>query len=200
MRTIALLISLLGASLRARAEDIPCSEVRTLVAAAKAPNIASLSAPKPGETTGYRLTLVTAYRSFQLQPRSQSAAAKLLGLIPADDSQQTVVATLGDSLCQDESFAEMGVLARIRDNLPLQLSRAVALAPHYLRAYVQYSRTATLDPHSDYAVQMQAVCLRRHEAFLKALDDLAPELRTNIARYVMRPDSCKAIRTPEADH
>jgi hypothetical protein len=181
------------------AEDLPCKEVRYLVSMAKAPSIAAVRNSRIGVPAGYRADLVGAYRLFQLQPRSESAADDLLRLVPSNGSQQNVVMTLGDSLCSDESFAEMGVLARIRDNLPLQLSRAVSLAPSHMRSYIAYSRTATLDPHSDYAVRMQSVCLQKHEAFVKALNELPQELQRGISGYVIKPDTCRAIRFPEAD-
>jgi hypothetical protein len=82
----------------------------------------------------------------------------LLALIPKNEAQQNVAMTLGDSLCDGESLADMKSLSRVNAGLARQFRKAVALAPHFMSTYVAYSLDAVADPHSDYAVEMKNVC------------------------------------------
>jgi len=145
----------------------------------------------------YRARLVFAYRSFQLH-RSRSKAEALLAFIPTDEDQQTIVMTLGDSLCDGEPLKDMETLSRVNESFASELARAVILAPKSMPAYVAYSLMAVNDPHSDFAVRMRKVCQQDHHAFLNALKQLPDNKRRLLAQHVMEADYCKAIAQPEA--
>ncbi len=182
---------------RARAQS--CTEILAEAEIVRAKSAQALSQAGKRAGDSYRARLVLAVRSFQLQPSSKEAAEHLLTLIPADDAQQEVVTTLGDSLCNDEGVADMKALARIRDGLPRELARAVLLAPTFLRSYVSYSTIATLDPHSGYAVEMKKVCQKAHADFIQALSQLSEDKRDAFTAGVMEPNGCRVIAVPEAE-
>jgi hypothetical protein len=147
----------------------------------------------------YRAQVVFAARSFELQPRSKSAAIALLKLIPRDDEQQLVLVTLGESLCDGESVAEMMVQSRIGERLSHDFSKAVLLVPEMLPKYVAYASTSVHDPHSDYAVQMQAICRGKHAEFVKAVEGLPTDQRDWFVKHILNPDGCHALALPEAE-
>jgi hypothetical protein len=146
----------------------------------------------------YRAQVVFAFRLFELRPTNRDAAEALLKMIPQGDEQQAVLMTLGDSLCDSEDVADMRALGRVRDALPRDLSRAVLLASQRMPAYVAYSLIATLDPHSDFAIQMQKPCARAHSEFMKAVAVLPPERREWLIGHVFDPDRCRSLANPEA--
>jgi hypothetical protein len=146
-----------------------------------------------------RVQIVFAARSFELQPADKSAAVLLLNLIPQDDAQHTILMTLGDSLCDKESVAEMKSLSQIGERLSRDLAKAVLRAPDKLPRYVSYASTSVQDPHSDYAVQMQTVCGARHSGFVKAVDDLPADQRDWFLKHVFNPEGCHALALPEAE-
>jgi len=157
-----------------------------------------LSAARDLAGEGYGARLVSAYRWFQLQPEIKGHADSLLGLIPKTDAEQEVVMALGDSLCDQESPADMLALSRVREGLSRELALAVMRAPSFLPNYVRYSFIAVQDPHSDYAVQMVAVCQKQRPAFLHALAQLSGEDRRLFTNRILNVSSCAAIVRPEA--
>src|SRR5260370_29618654 len=102
----------------------------------------------------YLARLVFAYRFFHLHPKSKAAAESLLSLIPTDQSQQKVVLTLGDSLCDDESVADMKALSAVNEGFARELAAAVVLRPRFLSSYLSYSTTAPEDPPADHAAHV----------------------------------------------
>jgi hypothetical protein len=181
----------------ARAQS--CTEILAEAEVVRAKSMQALSQAGKRAGGGYRASLVMAVRSFQLQPRSKEAAERLLTLIPTDDAQQEVVMTLGESLCDDETVADMKALARIRDGLPRELATAVILAPNLLPSYLRYATDAVLDPHSTYAVEMKRVCQKAHGDFIRALSQLAEDRRHAFTTEVMDPNGCRVIALPEAE-
>jgi hypothetical protein len=198
IRMTAVAVSLAAAAVPLWAQS-SCAEVRALVAITKAKSPDALSRVKASGKVGYRADLIHAFRAFQLEPSSRAAADHLLRLTPSNEVQQTIVMTLGDSLCDAESMLEMKALSRVRDGLSVQLAAAVLLTPQHMPLYIAYSKMAAQDPHSDYAMRMARVCHRAHDAFVDALDTLPPEDRQFIAQHVIEPATCKAIALPEAE-
>lgn len=180
-------------------QETSCSQIRSAVRMARARSIAALADERKFAGEGYRAEIVFAFRAFELHPTDRALAGALLGLFPQDDFQENIVMTLGDSLCNSESFSEMRVLARVRDGLPRMLSSAVMLVPDRMSAYVEYSLVATLNPHNDYATQMRRVCRRRGPEFKKAIDALPPAKREWLTTHVLDPQGCRAIALPESN-
>ena len=180
------------------AQQPNCSEIEAITQMMRAKSVEALLSAKRISGKTYRAQLVFAYRAFELHPGMKTEAQDLLDLIPRNKDQQNTVMTLGDSLCSGESDADMFSLARVRDGLAQQLSKAVALAPQFMRAYIQFSLDAVADPHSDYALHMKKTCERDHARFLSAVKSLASDEEGRFRKYVMNPDTCRVIAMPEA--
>jgi hypothetical protein len=181
----------------ARAQS--CSEIASAAEMARARSLHTLTEASKRAGDSYRAHLVFAFRSFQLQPHNKGAAERLLRLIPVDDKQQEVLMTLGDSLCDGESLAEMTAMARVYEGFARELARAVLLVPSFLPSYVSYAATAVLDPHSEYAVEMKKVCRHAHADFIRAVKELPDHERQVFAKEVMNPNDCMVITLPEAE-
>jgi hypothetical protein len=166
---------------------------------ARARSTDALSQQKKRAGDSYRAQVVFAARLFELRPKDMSAANLLLNLIPRDDAQQSTLMTLGDSLCDSELVSDMKSLGRVRDALPRDFAGAVLLVPSNMPAYVAYSLTATLDPHSDYALQMRRVCRQAHAEFTKAIDLLPPDKRDWFTKHILDPKGCRALALPESE-
>lgn len=190
------LVILLGCSIVVAAEDCQAVTALARMARAKAPDELSAARDQAGE--GYGARLVSAYRWFQLQPEIKGNAERLLGVIPKTDAEQEVVLALADSLCEQESPADMLALSGVREGLPRELALAVMRAPSFLLNYVRYSFIAVQDPHSDYAAQMVAVCQKQRPAFLHAVAQLSDEDRRVFANRILNTRNCAAIARPEA--
>lgn len=181
------------------AQELKCKQVEANARMTRAESTKVLLDAKQHAGDDYRAQIVFAYRSFQLHPRTQSAAERLLALIPKTEEQQRVVMTLGDSLCDGESMDDMGSLSRVNEGLARQLRKAVELAPQFMPAYVEYSLEAATDPHSDYAVEMQRVCQRNHGAFVRAVKQLPVEKAREFKEHIMKPEGCRVLAIPEAE-
>jgi len=92
----------------------------------------------------------------------------------------------------------MEALARVQNNFPRILAKAVELAPDYMEPYINYALIA-LHPHSDYAVQMQRVCRNRPQQFRKTIAALSEADRKWFKTEVFDPKSCRAIAIPEPE-
>ena len=174
-----------------------CSEIASAAEMARAKSVHTLREASKRAGDSYRAHLIFAFRYFQLQPHNKGAAERLLTLIPADDAQQEVLMTLGDSLCGGESDADMTAMARVYEGFARELAGAVLLVPSFLPSYVSYSTIAVLDPHSGYAVEMKRVCQNAHADFIHAVEQLPEDKRQVLAKEVMNPDSCKVLAVPE---
>lgn len=182
----------------AASQDLRCSQIHSAADMARARSTAALSDEKKRAGAGYLVEIVAASRAFELHSTDKALASALLNLIPQSDSQQTIVMTLGDSLCDPEDVFDMEALARVRDALPRNLSVAVALVPRSMPAYVSYSLVATLDPHSDYAIQMERVCRGLRQEFTRAVHAMPPGKRKWFAEHVFDPQACRALALPES--
>jgi hypothetical protein len=68
-----------------------------------------------------------------------------------------------------------------------------------LPRYVAYASISVHDPHSDYAVQMQAVCRAKHSEFVKAVERLQKDQRDWFVKHVFNPEGCHALALREAE-
>jgi hypothetical protein len=175
----------------------PCTQVDAIARILRSDSLAALTKAKQNAGSTYRAEIVFAARSLELQPNDKSAAVRLLNLLPQDDTQHVTLMTLGDSLCDEESVAEMTSLSRIGERLSRDFAKAILLAPDMLPRYIAYASTSVGDPHSDYAVQMQPVCRARHSEFVKAVVGLPTEQRFWLVKHVFNPEKCRALALPE---
>ncbi len=190
---------ILAMSATSVAQEPNCSEIKAAAGMVRARSSADLLSAKRKAGTDYRAQLVFAYRAFELRPGSLADAERLLKLIPQKEAEQEIVLTLGEALCEDESISEMTFLSHVRDGLAHQLAKAVGVVPEFMAQYIQYSAIATLDAHSDYAIQMRTVCKRDHRRFVSAIGSLSVEDRNQIRNHVIDPETCRAIALPEAE-
>jgi len=186
-------------------ENVPCNQLHAIARMSQAKSLSALVKAKSVAGNSYRAEIVFMARSFELQPRDKNAALSLLNLLPQnnvrpqDNVQQGTLMTLAESLCDDESDAEMTSLARIRDGLSRDFAKAVLLAPEMLPRYIAYASISVGDPHSNYAVQMQAVCRARHSEFIKAVEGLQTVQRDWFVKHVFNPEGCHALALPEGE-
>jgi hypothetical protein len=157
----------------------------------RANSLRILTAGTPPNDASYATRLVYTFRLFQLQPRSTENAELLLSRIPTTGDEWLTLRRLGDSLCDNETIAEMRMLSKVRDGFPRELANAVLESPRLLAQYVRYSMDDTLDPHSDSAIQMRKVCQKMHPDFIRALGSLPLDKQNWFATYVMNSKTCR---------
>lgn len=175
-----------------------CSEIEALAGMTSAKSSAVLMNWKPKAGDSYRAKVVFAFSSFELHPIDADAAAAVLDLIPQNDQQDLVWHSLdGAADCLTESEKDMRTLDRLQARLPHDLATAVLLVPSKMLAYVSYANTSGADPNSDYAVQMQRVCRVKHREFVKAVDQLPPNIKKWFLSGTFNPDGCHALKFPE---
>ena len=166
---------------------------------ARANSAAVLLQQKARAGDDYRSQVVYVSRLFELGPQNKNVAKTLLTLIPKDDAQDTILNTLGDSLCDHEPIADMDTLDRAGSRLPHDFARAVLLVRDAMPAYVAYSQTAAGDPHNDSLVQMQAVCRKAHSEFMRAIETLSPHDKMWFTTRMFDTKNCRALLLPEAE-
>lgn len=193
------LMALCQASNAQDASNSVCNQVHAIASMALATSHPALATSRHDAERSYRAEIVYAARSFELQPGNKNAALRLLKLLPQDGAQHTTLMTLGDSLCDGESVAEMILMSRLGERLPRDLAEAVLLAPQMLSKYVAYASLSVQDPHSDYAVRMQPVCQAKHAEFVRAVKELPGDKREWFVNHVFNPESCHAVAFPEAE-
>jgi hypothetical protein len=116
-----------------------------------------------------------------------------------DKEEESIWYTLDGFLCKEEQVNDIKTLAALHARMPHDIARAVLVVPEKLRDYVSYAYDSVQDPHSDYAVQMRSACRAKHEAFVVAVDSLAPDDRQWFVKKIFDPSDCRAIAVPEAD-
>jgi hypothetical protein len=181
------------------AQKSNCGEIAAMAKMARAISPAELVAEKGKAGDSYRAQVVFAARQFELNPQAHDAALLLLNLIPNNDEQHLQLKSLGYSLCGTESYREMKSLDQIVEHIPRDMAKAVLLSPNKMPEYVAYSVASVLDPHSDYAIQMQKVCRARHPEFIDAVAKLSPDKKDRFLKYVFDPEGCNALALPEAN-
>jgi hypothetical protein len=148
----------------------------------------------------YGEQIVYAARLFELHPKSEAAALRLLNLMPQyDEDPQVIVWEPFGVFCNAASRADEESLANLGERLPHDLAKAVLLVPEKMPAYVAYGAIAIGDPHSDFVLRMKAVCLAKHPEFVKAVTELPAHDKDFFAKQVMNPESCQPLTFPEAD-
>jgi hypothetical protein len=193
---VLLLISVEGPIWALGTPAISCNQVHAAARIVGSTSPVAVNEERKSAPSGFVIEIVAAFRAFELQPKNRPVAVLLLEQIPSDESQQEVLSALDAAVCDDESVAEMKALARVKYGFPQLLARAVEIAPEYMRVYIRYSLIA-LNPHSDYAVQMQRVCRSHPREFKKALSTLPETDRRWFAKDVFDPNHCRAIAIPE---
>jgi hypothetical protein len=202
MRTTSILLSAVAALMLSSglaAQGPSCQEVGVIAKMASASSVSWLATLHARAGSSYQADIVFAVRAFELQPKSRTAATRLLALLPKSDDEVNALLTLGDSLCEAELIQDMRVLSRIRDRSPHAFANAVLIDPTSMLEYVRYGVKAVRDPHSDYAIRMQAVCKAKHAAFTAAVAQLPEQQMQWFTKKVLEPNGCRALALPEAD-
>jgi len=190
------LVWALVTSPEASAESPSCDQISAIAKVARAKSLDGATEIERRAGGSFRAQVVFASRRFQLKPSVQSAE-RLLSVMPADEAQVTEVMTIGDSICDGETVADMFILGRVGERLPSLLARAVLAAPRFMPAYVKYGLRAVQDPHNDYAVQMRRVCQKEHHRFALAVAALALDEQRRFTEHVMSVAGCEILAAPE---
>jgi hypothetical protein len=170
--------------------------ISNMAASKSTPSLAKWQ-KKAGDS--YSAHLVYSFRAFELNPRDQQFASRLLSLVPPSKEEEPLWHTLDGFLCEEERIEEIKILAKLQARIPNDLARAVVLVPKKVLDYVSYAYTSIQDPHSDYAVQMRSVYRTQHKAFVGAVNSLASDDRQWFVKKIFDPDECRAITLPEAE-
>ncbi len=180
------------------AMEIECGDVIAMakVAAARTEKVLESEAKRLGDS--YLAHSVFAARHFELHNDRRSATV-LMGLLPANEEQQIAWGSLGESMCDRETTAEMKVLGGLGDRLARNIARAVILVPEKMISYVNFSLMTTSDPHSNYAIEMRRVCLHRQQELAAAVDTLEMDKKQWFRTHVMDLSTCQALSLPEAE-
>lgn len=192
------------------AQNLSSESVAALARMARAKSVGALTRAKEIAGSTYRARVVFSARRLELEPNSKQAAESLFDLIPKTEEEQRIFMTLGDSLCDGESFRDMNSLDRLGERLPRDLAQAVLLVPSRMLKYVTYGWVSADDPHSDYLVQMETVCRTQHLLFVSAVRQLgngtspadggfAAPSATWFRTKLFDPDKCHALELPEAE-
>jgi len=123
----------------------------------------------------------------------------VIELIPRNAGQDAIWHSLEGSLCEHESVEDMKTLGSLQARLPHDLAKAIAMHPDKMYEFVSYAYDSIQDPHSDYAVQMQAVCRRHHGRFVDAVNQMPEKDRNWFTTKIFDPAQCRAIALPEVD-
>ena len=177
-----------------------CARIRDVIGMVHSRSVAALdrARARAGAGDDYRAQTVYAGKKFELSP-SATTAAELLNTIPQDDEQQVIWMTFGDSLCDQESLAEMAELSRFGERLQRNVPRAVLLAPAKMSRYVSYATLATRDPHSKYAMEMKDVCQRRRSELQASIMTMTPDSRSWFEEHVFDVRRCQPKALPESE-
>jgi hypothetical protein len=181
------------------AQDAPCSGVHVLARMASTKSLPELRKLKTLSGDGYRAGLIFAFRAFEIDQTGVDSASRVVALIPQNEDQNATWHTLNGMLCDHETVEEMKSLGKLQDRLPRDLAKAIDMDPGRMYDFVSYAYDSIQDPHSDYAVQMQAVCHRHHGRFLNAVNQMPEGDRTWFTTKIFNPAACRAIALPEAD-
>jgi len=185
-------------AIRCQAQSLKCDEVTAISKMAESRSSSSLQQWKTKAGDSYVARLVYSFRRFELNPTTESAT-RLLSLIPAAKDDWTLWFSLDGFLCEQEQDRQVKILAKLHARMPHDIARAVILVPEKLPDYVLFASDAVQDPHSDYTIQMQAVCKAQHSAFVAAVKSLTLDDEQWFVTKIFNPDNCRAIETPEAD-
>lgn len=180
------------------AADMDCGELAAIAKVAGAKNESELIAQARQIGSSYFAQSVFAARSFEIR-NDRNSAAILLDLLPKNDEQRVIWGSLGQAVCDRETVSEAKLLGRLRDRLAKNVAQAVILAPEKMLPYVVFSLGTTSDPHSEYALEMKRVCLRKKGVLTEAVEMLAEHEKRWFHGHVMALKNCQALDLPESD-
>jgi hypothetical protein len=182
------------------AQEPGCLETTAIGEMASAKTPAELKARRQKAGDSYRSQLVFAARMLEIT-QNERAAQSLMDLLPKDEfgPEQAVWLSL-DQLqnCPSGRIPDSNLnsLYQLQSRLPRDAARAVLLVPDKMFEYVSYA-LLSVDPESDYAMQMGKVCKVRHKQFVKAVNELSPKDRAWFIEKIFNPDGCRTIFFPE---
>lgn len=183
------------------AQEPGCLEISRMAEMARAKTPAALKACKEKAGDSYRARLIFAARLLEIDPANKTAAESLLNLLPKDEDgpEQGVWLDLTQlEECPSGGFyaSELDPLETLRYHLPRLAAKAVLLAPNKMFDYVSYAEFS-VNPESDYAVQMRKVCRARHQQFVDAVNRLLPKDKNWFVSKIFNPDGCRTLAFPE---
>lgn len=194
----ALLIVAARADAQVQSQSEGCQTVSLLASMSRADSYRRLMSLRARVANGQQSNLVFAARAFELRPNRINAKA-LLALIPRNEHDDAVWHWFEGMLCDSESLSDMTSLAKMQERLPHTLASAVIVFPENMLEYVSYAYLSIQDPHSDFAIQMTAVCRRRHAQFISAVEQLSDRDRSWFATKIFDPAGCRPLALPEAE-
>lgn len=186
------------ASTSLSAEPMSCPQVRAMAEMTRVNSTAELQALRMPAGNGYLARLVFAFREFQLHPSTVTASA-VLGFLPQDDSHREDWYSLSGFICDQEDMADITALAKFQDRMSHEFAQAVLIVPEKMFEYVSYPVILGLDPHDDYAEQMEAVCRARPNSFNAAVNKLSDKDKAWFLKIVFDLQGCHALYHPEAE-
>jgi hypothetical protein len=183
------------------AQEPGCVEIPLMAAMARADSIGKLKAAKQKAGDSYRAQLILAARTLEIDPQNRTAAQTLLNLLPNDElgPEQAIWLSLPQlESCPSGGIAESDLvpLFRLQNRLSRDSAKAVLLVPEKMFDYVSYAQLS-INPESDYAVQMRRVCRARHNEFVNAVNRLAPKDKAWLVSKIFDPNGCRTIFFPE---
>lgn len=181
------------------AQEPNCSELAAIANMARANTSSKIAVEKRAAGNSYRAEVVFAARSYEVRQQDKDVALALLNLLPQNDEQHVTWVTMGDSLCDNESVTDMKSLGKLAERLPRDLAKAVLIVPSKMPNYASVASIFAHDPHSDYAVEMEAVCRANHVEFLKAVEEQSIDKRDWFVKHILNPEGCRALALPEAE-
>jgi hypothetical protein len=200
-KATARLATILAFGVLLPAQEPGCREISNLGAMARAKTPSALKARRQKAGDSYRAQLIFAARMFEIDSRNQSTADSLLNLLPKneDSAEQSAWLDLTElEKCPsgDLPDSDLKLLDRLQYHLPRLIAKAAILVPEKMLEYIAYA-FLSMNPDSDYAVQMQKVCRARHREFVDAVDKLSAENKSWFMSKIFDPDMCKTFAFPE---
>ena len=180
------------------AQQLSCPQVHAMAQMARARSMSELNPLRTAAGDSYRAHLAFAFRAFELRPTELTASA-VLDFLPQDDSHREEWYSLSGWICDEEQDRDVNSLARLQARIPRDFAKSVVLFPKRMYQYVSYPVIMGLDPHDDYAEEMEAVCRKHHHEFAAAVNQLPEKDRNWFLRVVFEPSACRALAHPEAE-
>lgn len=198
LRRLIIAVAVAGCATLLPAEQISCAQVHAMAQMTRVKSTAELQALKGPAGSTYLAHLVFAFRDFQIHP-SRITASAVLGFLPQDDSHREDWYALSGWICDKEETADVTALARLQDRMSHEFAKAIIILPDQMYQYISYPIILGLDPHDDYAEQMESVCRTKSREFKDAVNKLPEKDKGWFLRTVLNPESCHALAHPEAE-
>lgn len=173
---------------------------------ARARSSAALADLQKKAGTDFSTQLVFAARRLELNPSDVTAANGLFDLLPkyeVDPGEEDPIRSAWLDLAGLQACAsgeipdrDLKPLFLLQDRLPRLVVRAVLVSPGRLPELLARTQLF-ITPESDFTIQMQTLCRKRHQPFVNAVNGLSPRDKLWFENQIFNPTSCRAIYLPE---